>query len=159
MSVDYKYKPDRHKFRVNLKTIDELHKEQIDGFKKNRDLIPEKKQKLRTHQNELIILEKENAGKPLNLNIDILKKRNNLKRMIKNLCDEIDKVENCSAEMEYFSRTGDVIYDYYDLTNGILYGQNFEEESITNTLVNPCGKTTCKISESIAPKKNIKNRD
>ena len=129
MSVGYKYKPDKHKFRVNLKTIDELHKEHIDEFKKNRESVPEKKQKLRTFQRELKELEEENDQKPINLNIETLKKRNNLKRSIKNLQDDIMKVENCSAEMDYFSRTGDVIYDYYDLTNGVLYGQNFDEQN------------------------------
>lgn len=127
MSVDYKYKPDKHKFRVNLKTIDEIHKEHVDEFKKNRDSIPEKKQKIKMLQHELKQMEAENNGKPINLNIDALKKRNNLKRTIETLKSEIEKIEKCSAEMDYFSRTGDVIYDYYDITNGVLYGQNYDE--------------------------------
>lgn len=164
MSVDYKYKPDKHKFRVNIKTIDELHKEHIDEFKKNRESVPEKKQKLRTYQQELKDLEEENEGKPINLNIDALKKRNNLKRSIKTLKEEIEKVENCSAEMDYFSRTGDVIYDYYDLTNGILYGQNFdaaaeeerESQTQTDTQSQNTKKKTVRLSESDEQKKTSK---
>jgi hypothetical protein len=128
MSVDYKYKPDKHKFRVNIKTIDELHKEHVDEFKKNRESMPEKKQKLKNYQQDLKLLEKETEGKPINLNIDLIKKRNNLKRLIKDLEEEIEKIENCSNEMDYFSRTGEVIYDYYDITNGLLYGQNFDTD-------------------------------
>ena len=129
MSVDYKYKPDKHKFRVNVKTIDEIHKEQIEEFKKNKEEIPEKKEKLRILNQELRILEEVNKGKPINLDFELLKKRNNLKRQIKDLSDDISKIESCSKEMDYFSRTGDVVYDYYDLTNGILYAKNYDENT------------------------------
>jgi hypothetical protein len=130
MSVDYKYKPEKHKFRVNLKTIDEIHKEQLDDFKKNRSLIPDKKNKLLNLELELKEIEEENRGKPIGLNFELLKHRNILRNLIKNLKEEIDKIENCSAEMEYWSRTGDVLCDYYDITNGILYGKNFDGMSI-----------------------------
>lgn len=155
MSVDYKYKPDKHKFRVNLKTIDELHKEHVDEFKKNRESVPEKRQKLKTYQRELKELEEENEGKPINLNIEALKKRNNLKRSIKTLQEEIARVENCSAEMDYFSRTGDVIYDYYDLTNGVLYGQNFDGE-IQETESHDNKKKLVSVSGPEEPKKAAK---
>ena len=130
MSIDYKYKPEKHKFWINTKTIDELHKEHIDEFKKNKESIPDKKVKLQNLEKELKEIENVNNGKPINLNIDMLKKRNNIKRLINTMKDEINKTENFSAEMDYFSRTGDVIYDYYDLTNGDLYGKNFDKDNI-----------------------------
>jgi len=132
MSVDYKYKPEKHKFRVNLKTIDEIHKEQLDDFKKNRSLIPDKKRKLSNLERELYDLEEANKGKPIGLDFEMLKHRNSLRSIIKTLKEEIDKIENCSAEMEYWSRTGDVLCDYYDITNGVLYGKNFDGVAVDN---------------------------
>ena len=46
MSVaDYKYKPDKHIFIQNTRTIDETHREYIDKFKKeNENLIVKKTQ-------------------------------------------------------------------------------------------------------------------
>lgn len=132
MSVDYKYKPEKHKFRVNLKTIDEIHKEQLDDFKKNRSLIPDKKRKLSNLERELNDLEEFNKGKPIGLDFEMLKHRNSLRSVIKTLKEEINKIENCSAEMEYWSRTGDVLCDYYDITNGVLYGKNFDGIAIDN---------------------------
>src|SRR5690606_8436410 len=35
--------------------------------------------------------------------------------------------EDYNAEMSYYGKAGDIIYDYYDLTNGILYANNFED--------------------------------
>lgn len=125
MSVDYKYKPEKHKFRVNLKTIDEIHKEQLDDFKKNKLMVPDKKHRLFNLERELADLEEKNKGKPIGLDFEILKHRNSLRSTIKTLKEEILKTENSSAEMEYWSRTGDVLCDYYDITNGVLYGKNF----------------------------------
>lgn len=132
MSVDYKYKPEKHKFRVNLKTIDEIHKEQLDDFKRNQSLIPDKKVKLNSLEGDLRDLEEENRGKPIGLDFEVLKYRNSLRSSIKTLKEEIQRIENCSAEMEYWSRAGDVLCDYYDITNGVLYGQNFDGVEIDN---------------------------
>src|SRR2546427_1369364 len=101
MPVDYKYKPDKHKFRVNLKTIDELHKEHLDKFKKNRESIPEKKKRLKKLEKELRDLEEKNDGKPINLDIEALKKRNSLKKSINVIKNEIENVDNCNDEMDY----------------------------------------------------------
>lgn len=127
MSVDYKYKPGKHKFRVNLQTIDELHKEHLDKFKKNRDSIPEKQKKLKSLEKELQELERKTDGKPINLDSDTLKKRNTLKNTIKELKFDIENITNCNGEMDYYSKTGEVVYDYYDITNGVLYGKNYDE--------------------------------
>lgn len=130
MSVDYKYKPEKHKFRVNTKTIDELHKENLENFKRQRETLPMKKVRLESLEKELLeLIEDHQSDKhPINLNMDFVKRRNQIKRTIYQLKEEIKRAENCIDELEYYSRAGDVIYDYYDVTNGILYGKNFEDE-------------------------------
>lgn len=132
MSVDYKYKPEKHKFRVNLKTIDEIHNERLDEFKKNRELIPDKKRRLTVLEQELEELEEANKGRPIGLDFETLKRRNTLRQMVGTLTKEISSIENYNAEMEYWSRAGDVLCDYYDITNGVLYGKNFDGKSIDN---------------------------
>lgn len=124
MSVDYKYKPNKHTIRTSTKTIDEMHKEIVNKFKKNRDSIPNKRKKIAVLEKELKNLSNSNKGS-INLDIEILKKKSHIRREIKKINDEIKDIENYNDEMNYYSRTGDVIYDYYDLTNGMLYGKNF----------------------------------
>ena len=153
MSIDYKYKPDKHRFRVNLKTIDEIHREQIDNFKKKREAVPEKKQRLKGLEQDLVNLESsftENASK---LNFESLKRRNTLRNAIAVLKEDIGKTENYSAEIEYYSRTGDVLKDYYEITNGVLYGQNFDKIPIDNEFENdipiPMDKSKIIISDEL----------
>lgn len=122
MSVDYKYKPNKHTIRTSAKTIDEMHKEFVSGFKKNRDSVPNKKRKIASLEKELSNIS--NKGS-INLDIDTLKKKSNIRKEIKKINDEIKGIESYNDEMNYYSRTGDVIYDYYDLTNGMLYGKDF----------------------------------
>jgi hypothetical protein len=134
MSVDYKHKPEKHKYRVNQKTIDEIHKEHLDDFKKQHELIPLKKEQLYQLKKDLQKLEKErNLSKPINLNVEYTRKKNNLKKLISNLESDILKTESYKSELEYYSRTGDVIYDYYEITNGVLYGKNYEETQTKKT--------------------------
>jgi hypothetical protein len=115
-------------FRVSLKTIDELHKEHVEEFKKSRDSVPLKKNKLASLENELLELDESN--KTNNLDIEYLKSRNKLKKVIQKLKEEIDDIENYTPELNYYSITGDVLYDYYDQTNGVLYNKDFNENKI-----------------------------
>jgi hypothetical protein len=129
MSVDYKYKPDKHKYRVNIKTIDEIHKEHLDDFNKKHEQIPEKKRRLILLEQELEELEVSMKGRPICLDFETLKRRNSLKSTTRVLRDDIENTENYNYEMEYWSRTGDVLSDYYDITNGVLYGQDFDKHN------------------------------
>ena len=41
--TDYKYKPEKHRFRESLESIDEIHDKQVNAFKTQQMLIIEKK--------------------------------------------------------------------------------------------------------------------
>lgn len=131
MSVDYRYKPDKHKFRENPKSIDEMHKEYLAQFKQNHDTLPNKKRRLNELETELSELYNNNDT-PINLNVQLMKKSHYLKNNIKRLKNEINNTINYNAEMDYYSRTGDVIFDYYDLTNGELYDK-FHDDNLTQS--------------------------
>lgn len=126
MSVDYRYKPEKHKFKENVMTIDEIHRTHLSTFKKNIEEIPKKKKELDELQKELLFIQENKKSGPVNLDIDYLKKFNKIKKNISDLELEINNIENYKDELEYYSKTGDVIYDYYDLTNGLLY-DNFNK--------------------------------
>ena len=103
-SVNYKYKPDKHQFRVHIKTIDELHKEHVDKFKKNRDSLPSKRKRLSKLKKKLNKLMGSNNDTPINMDIEKLQKKKKLKKEIMSLEDEINKSENYAHEMDYYSK-------------------------------------------------------
>lgn len=135
MTAGYKYKPEKHKFRNSLESIDEIHASQIDIFKIKRCAIAEKKA-------ALIKLEQEYAD--ININelgnetlFDKLKKRTQCKKSIQQLKNEIDKIENYNDELNYYSKTGDVLGEYYHITNGMLYGKIFDSENEKTIIPEP----------------------
>ncbi|AYV77437.1 MAG: hypothetical protein Dasosvirus2_33 [Dasosvirus sp.] len=127
MSVEYKYKPEKHKFLTNTKTIDEVHNEHVNNFRQDHDLLPKKKKSLKDLEKELRKQNTCNASN--NMNTENLKKRISLRNSIQKLKKEIDDIENFDKEMNYYGKTYDVVYDYYDLTNGMLYNNKFNNQS------------------------------
>lgn len=141
MAVEYRYKPDKHKFRENILSIDEIHRAQITKFKNNIIDIPKKREELNKLKEELDSFINANKTKPINFNMENIKNRNNLKKKISKLEHEIKNIENHNDEMEYYSKTGGVIYDYYDLTNGTIYNKFNEGTKLEDTNnIKPNGK-------------------
>lgn len=136
--TEYKYKPEKHKYRVKLKTIDEIHKERLCEFKKKRDTLPEKKKRLIGLEKDLEQIEQDKKIKGIEYVIGsgLIRKRNQIKNNIQILKDEIYKIENYDEEMEYWSKGGDILCDYYNLTNGLLYGKNYENPTEKNKIDN-----------------------
>lgn len=142
MSVEYRYKPEKHKFKENIMSIDELHRLHLNKFKQDKLDIPKKTEELNNLQKELLYLQENKKSGPVNLDIEYIKTVNKLKINISNLKSKIYDINNNNNELEYYSKTGDVIYDYYDLTNGSLYDKfndksnNINNSEITNTNIN-----------------------
>jgi len=136
MSVEYRYKPEKHKFKENIVSIDELHKIHINKFKQDKKDIPKKREDLKKLKEELIHLQENKNNGPINLDIEHIRRINKVKINISKLEEDINNIKNHNDELEYYSKTGDVLYDYYDLTNGILYGK------FNDTLVNNNTKPT-----------------
>lgn len=130
MSVQYKYKPEKHKYRKNHETIDEIHEKKVNEFSKNHVELPKKKKQLQKLKTSL---DKINSNKGcINLDHDITKKINKLKEGIFELEEDIKRIENHDYELEYFSKSGDILFDFYDLTNGQLYNNSFESKEDDN---------------------------
>lgn len=127
MSVQYKYKPEKHKFRKNHETIDEIHEKKLRKFTENQNDLPQKKQQLKKYQKSLQKLNSKEGS--INLDDDFRKRLFQIKEKIIKLENDIKRIENHDYELEYFSKSGEILFDFYDLTNGKLYNNNFDVES------------------------------
>lgn len=147
MAVYYKHKPNKHKFRVNNKTIDEMHREHLKKFQANRDTIPQKKIKLDHLKDELESIKEKTSNVPINIDMKSLKKRKMIEKNIKKIEREINDAENYTEEMDYYGKIGDIVYDYYDITNGMLYNNIFDLQP--NQIENQKNTDKVKISNEL----------
>lgn len=96
----------------NIYTLDELHKNNADVFLKKKNFLDKKKKLLENLKKHLSDLNDKKYDDDYKL--DDAKKKCKLKNDIKSLEDEIYDIENDVSEMEYYSKTADILVDYYD---------------------------------------------
>lgn len=104
--ASFKYKPHRLKYINNIDTLECKHYQYLQEFKNRRDKKEQIKKKI-----EIYVIQLNNTGKT---NVDgalKVKLRNDINRLQK----EYDDINNCVDELEYFSKTHDTIFDYYDI--------------------------------------------
>ena len=104
--ASFKYKPHRLKYINNIDTLECKHYQYLQEFKNRRDKKEQIKKKI-----EMYIIQLNNTGKT---NVDgalKVKLRNDINKLQK----EYDDINNCVDELEYFSKTHDTIFDYYDI--------------------------------------------
>lgn len=109
--MSFKRRPDKNKVLVKYETLDVKHKEKVNQFfnkRKNLTLLKEQ-------FNELI--EKKKITKNQN---DIYEINNKLD----NLENEIKDVENNTSELNYYSNTYDILFNYYEDKNGNNGGED-----------------------------------
>lgn len=122
----FKIKHEKHKHLIEINTLDETHKKFMMTFQNRKTTLPRKKKKLDLLRLQLTKLEKTNAS---SYTIEDIKKRSLLKTEIKELEDEIYDIENDLSEIDYYSRTEDIIMDYYEIIDNDdhnLYNDNPE---------------------------------
>ena len=128
----FKYKPHRLKYISNIDTLECKHYQYLQEFKNRRDKKEQIKKKIELYSNQL-----NNTGKT---NVDgALKVK--LKNDINKLQKEYDDINNCVDELEYFSKTHDTIFDYYDIID------KHNEKNNINKKIEP-------INEIVTPKQN-----
>jgi hypothetical protein len=121
----FKNKPNKLKYLTNVKTLDELHREYMNNYINNKDLLPEKYIQLENLTKDLEEIDKNKY----NFTIDDIHKKAQIKSEINVLKDDINKLEQDDDIKEYFSKTGDILLDYYQITSGTFY--NIDENEIT----------------------------
>jgi len=108
----FKTRPSKNRYVSNFDTLDQLHKHIEMDFEKKRNNLPRLVNKLDKLKRELDRIENLN---PSNYTANDIKNRSRLKTDIENLEDDIYDIENNVSELEYYSKTGDIIMEYYSL--------------------------------------------
>lgn len=108
----FKTRPIKHRHINNVNTLDQLHRQTELSFERKKKSLPRKKNKLKKLERELVKLEN---MEPINYTTDDIKKKSRLKTDIEKIKDDIYDIENNVSEMEYYSKTGDIIIEYYTL--------------------------------------------
>ena len=128
MSSQFKFKPDKIKYLSNIDTLDSSHKKIISGINKKRDEMPKKEKKLEKLRNELELLDSKNFSIQ---NYSSL--RTKLIDEIQVLEEEIERVENYEDELEYYEKTHEILFNYYDIIDGHkVVSDNINNNSINN---------------------------
>jgi Poxvirus Late Transcription Factor VLTF3 like len=148
--VSYKTKPDKHKYRRRNKSLDEVHNDRVKEFQKNQSRLPYLEDKLKEMEEELNAIVTSGAT---NMDIEITSRKSELRKKIKQIQREIATYANYEEELEYFSRAGEVLFEYYDETNGAFYNNDLED--LEDPVIKEPSKI--KISDALA-KLNAENR-
>jgi hypothetical protein len=132
MSSQFKFKPDKIKYLSTIDTLDSSHKKIVNGINKKRDDMPKKEKRLLKLKNELELLDSNNSQIH---NYIII--RTKLVDEINNLTEEIENIENYEDELDYYEKTHEILFNYYD----IIDGHKIVSTDINNNSINNINKT------------------
>jgi hypothetical protein len=113
-SGQFKFKPDKIKYLTNVSTLDSSHTKIINDINKKRNFLPKKEKKL--EKLKCMLKELECNSKCVD-NYVYLKSK--IIEDIDMLTNEIDEICNYDDEINYFSKTYNILFNYYDQYDGI----------------------------------------
>lgn len=117
----FKHKPSKLKYRTPVRTLDELHRDNMAQFNDRINKLPDKKQRLTELKDELNSLNKQHGA-------DAAKRKAAIKSSIRMLESDISRCDNNNEKLEYFSKTGNILFNYYSATSGSFYNIGANEE-------------------------------
>ena len=135
--ASFKFKPDKVKYLNIVKTLDETHQKIASDFYENRNCLPQKIIKLKELNKNLEYI----SDNKLEITNEIIRKKSTLKEEIKNLENEIDRIKKGTDEIEYYTKTGDILMDYYNL---------LDNDDISTNNINLCDINSSNLSLSIS---------
>ncbi len=125
----FRYKPDKVKYLNVIKTLDETHQEYANDFQKDRKNMKDKISELNLLKEKLNQL-----ALSTTFSDELIHTRASIKDEIKILEQEIENIRYGKDEIEYYSKTSDILMEYYnslennDDNNGYI---NIESENIS----------------------------
>ena len=114
-SGQFKFKPDKIKYLTNVHTLDSSHNKIIDTINKKRINLPKKEKKLEKLKTMLQELD-ENATTVDNY----VYLKSKIIEEVDGLSNDINEINNYDDEINYFSKTYDILFNYYDQYDGIV---------------------------------------
>ena len=133
MNSQFKFKPDKIKYLSNVDTLDSSHKKIIDVINKKRDDVPKKVEILNELKQELENLENgrnEFTNIPNFINI-----RAKLIENISTIEEELFQIEHYEEETEYYSKTYQILFNYYDILDGQIENELKIKLNIDNSTI------------------------
>jgi hypothetical protein len=109
--TSFKQKPEKIKYLTNINTLDEVHRKQVETFESKKRNLPKKKAFLTSFEAELNTLILKSRA---DVNANDIKRISFLKERIEELKEEIREITNDSSEMDYYSRTHEILIEYYN---------------------------------------------
>jgi hypothetical protein len=122
----FRYKPDKVKYLNIVKTLDETHQNFATDFYQKRTNLPEKISELNKLKKKLDYL----SSNKIEITDEIIRNKSNLKEQIKQTEREIENIKNGKEEIEYYSKTSDILMDYYNLIEND--GEDVKKNDIIN---------------------------
>lgn len=129
-NCQFKFKPDKIKYLSNIDTLDSTHKKTIESINKKHDDVPKKMKRLEKLRNDLDVLDSNSGTTPNYISL-----RSKILDDINRLEDEISQVENYEDELEYYSKTYDILFNYYNIIDGM---NQKEIDEIKNDIKETC---------------------
>jgi NADH pyrophosphatase NudC (nudix superfamily) len=151
----FKHKPEKLKYLTNINTLDEVHRKQVETFETKNKNLSKKKNLFDKLQKDLEYLNTKNKE---DVTPDDIKKRATIREKLKELTDEINETENGFAEIDYYSRTHELLVEYYkqlededddnipkqhnnitdtdneNIQNDNIQNDNIQDDTITDTI-------------------------
>lgn len=150
--ASFKNKPDKIKYLSNISTLDEIHKKKVSDFNLFKSQGPSKKNQLEEYQKESDKLNMRNKN---TFSIDDVKKRAFLKEQIEKLRNDISELDGGVTELDYYSRAGDILVEYYNILDD-KYGDDNINSLSSDTLTDNCSEINI-ISKNDSDIKESKN--
>lgn len=129
-NCQFKFKPDKIKFLSNIDTLDSDHKKTMDVIKRKREDVPKKTKRLVKLKSDLVLLDS-TISKPINYII----LRTKLLDDINGLEENINEVENYEDEIEYYSKTHQILFNYYDIIDGQIPNEIFDSLNTATVII------------------------
>ena len=131
MSGQFKFKPDKIKYLSNIETLNSDHKKTIENLNKKRDDMPHKKIQLDKLKERLINLDNDivkGSSGYINLRASII-------RDIEILENELEQVDNYQEETNYYAKTYQILFNYYDMLDGQMINELKSNQSIQSNQI------------------------
>ena len=113
-NCQFKFKPDKIKYLSNIDTLDSTHKKTIENINKKHEDVPKKIKRLEKLKSDLVQIDLNSSITPNYISV-----RTRIIDDINKIEEDICQVENYEDELEYYSKTYDILFNYYNIIDGM----------------------------------------
>lgn len=152
MSI-FKYKSHKLKYNNNIETLECKHNSYLDNFKIKRNNVDQYTKKINALEKSLQSLNEKSNDIHISdaSKLKILNQKTKITTEIDKLKKEIDDITSCDSELNYYTKTCNILFDYYDIIDNNRDESSSDKASINDNVQN--------ISQNNDPKDVCKTED